>query len=96
MKKTVIFCQNSNTHGIIDFYIKTSVGSLYLFSQKFRKSAYSHFRKGLTLNEALSFKKAHNDRAIINVIKRLPINISYIEKTYGISVMNKTILSHSA
>ncbi len=96
MKKSVIFCQNSNTHGIIDFYLRTGVDSIYLFSQKFRHSTYEHYRNGLVLNEALSYKKAHRNKAIMNVIKRLPVNISYIEKTYGISVLNRTVSAHSA
>ena len=52
--------------------------------------------EGLFLDEALSYKKAHNDRAIMNVIKRLPSNISYIEKTYGIFVMNRSLFAQIA
>ena len=90
MKKNIIFCKDSNTHGILDFYLSKGNDSIYLFSQKFRHSIYDHYRRGLFLDDALSYKKAHKDRAIMNVIKRLHTNISYIEKTYGIIVMNKT------
>ena len=96
MKKSVIFCKDGYTKGIIDFYITSGSETLYLFSQKFRKSTYSRYSKGLILDDAISFKKVHNDKAITNVIRRLTGSISYIEKTYGIPIMNKTISARSA
>ena len=96
MKKSVIFCCDSNTRGMIDFYVKTGKESIYLFSQKYRKSTFLHYKNGLILDEALSYKKAHRDQAIMNVIKRLPANISYIEKECGISILNRTISLQTA
>ena len=96
MKKSMIFCKDSCTHGVLDFYLSKGNDSIYLFSQKFRHSIYEHYRRGMLLDEALSYKKAHKDKAIMNVIKRLPSSISYIEKNYDIIVMNKTLYAHSA
>ena len=90
MKKNIIYCCDSNAKGFIDFYITTGSESIYLFTQKFRKSTFSHYRKGLILDDALSYRKASHDHAIISVIKRLHTSISYIEKTYGVAILNKT------
>ncbi|MBR6983956.1 MAG: hypothetical protein IKH75_10615 [Ruminococcus sp.] len=96
MKKSMIICKDSHTHGILDFYLSKGNDMIYLFSQKFRHSIYNHYHRGLLLDEALSYKKAHKDKAIMNVIKRLHSNIGYIEKTYGIIVMNKTFSAQAA
>lgn len=96
MKKSMIFCKDSNTFGILDFYLVNGNDTIYLFSQKFRHSIYKHYHHGLLLDEALSYKKAHNDKAIMNVIKRLPAQINYIEKNYNIVVMNRSVSARSA
>ena len=88
--KNIIYCKDSNTKGIIDFYITSGSDDIYLFSQKYRHSIYNHYRKGIMLKKAFDYKRVHGDRAIMNVMKRLPSSISYIEKTYNISIMNRT------
>lgn len=92
--KNVIYCKDSNTKGIIDFYITSGGENIYLFSQKFRHSIYDHYNKGILLKDAFDYKKIHRNRAIMNVMKRLPATINYVEKTYNIALMNKTIYSN--
>lgn len=94
MKKSVIYCKDSNNKGIIDFYITYGNENIYLFSQKFRHSVYDHYNRGVLLKDAFNYKKVHRDRAIMNVMKRLPLIINYIEKTYNIMIMNKTVYSN--
>ena len=88
--KNIIYCKNSATKGIIDFYITSGRDDIYLFSQKYRHSIYDHYNRGVLLKNAFDYKKVHGDRAIMNVMKRLPSTISYIEKTHNIAIMNKT------
>lgn len=90
MKNTYIVCRDSNIKGIINFYLYVSNEEVFLFNQKYRHSVYNFFKNGVILNTALDFKKAHNDKGIINVIRKLPSNISYIEKNYGYIIMERT------
>lgn len=90
MKANVIYCKDSNTKGIIDFYITSANKSIYMFSQKFRHSTYNYYRKGVLLKDAFNYKKIHNDKAIMNVIKRILPTLSYIEKVYSVSIMKRT------
>ena len=94
MKTSVIYCKDSNTKGIIDFYITSENESIYMFSQKYRRSTYDYYRNGVLLKDAFNYKKIHNDKAIMNVIKRFSPSISYIEKEYSVSIMNKTICAN--
>jgi len=88
--KNIIYCKDSNTKGVIDFYITSGRDDIYLFSQKYRHSIYNYYNKGILLKNAFDYKKVHGDRAIMNVMKKLPSMINYIEKTYSIAIMNKT------
>ena len=94
MKTSVIFCKDSNTRGIIDFYITSENESIYMFSQKFRHSTYNYYKNGVLLKDAFNYKKAHNDKAIMNVIKRFSPSINYIEKAYSVSILNRTIYAN--
>lgn len=94
MRKSVIYCKDSNNKGIIDFYITSENENIYLFSQKFRHSIYDHYNRGVLLKDAFDYKKVHRDRAIMNVMKRLLPTINYIKKTYNIAIMNKTVYSN--
>lgn len=90
MSNNIIYCRDSNVKGVIDFYITSGNENIYMFSQKFRHSIYGHYNKGVLLKDAFNYKKAHRDKAIMNVMKRLPSAINYIEKTYSIAIMDKT------
>lgn len=90
MKKVYIVCKDSNIKGTLNFYLCIGNEEVFLFSQKFRHSVYNYYRTGTDLSSALDFKKAHHDKAIINVMRKLPANISYVEKNYGYIIMERT------
>ena len=94
MKTSYIFCKDSNSKGMIDFYITSENNNIYMFSQKYRHSIYNYYKNGVLLKDAFNYKKVHNDRAIMNVMKRITPSISYIEKAYNVSIMNKTIYAN--
>lgn len=90
MKEMYIICKNSDTKGIITFYAENKEESYFLFQQKFRRSSYEFYKKGIRMTQAFSYKRTHRDKAIQNVIRRLPAQIAYIEKEYSISILDKT------
>ncbi|MBR6385126.1 MAG: hypothetical protein IKS03_03270 [Ruminococcus sp.] len=96
MREMVIICKNSSTKGIINFFAEDSTQSYFLFQQKFRHSTYDFYKKGIPVRQAFSHRSTHRDRAIENVIKRLPSQISYIEKEYGVAILNRTKAKKSA
>lgn len=87
-----IFCdvKRINDSPVLDFYLNTGGKQIFLFQQKFRKSTYNYYKNGCRLADAVSYKKAHNDAAIMNVIKRLEITLPYIEKEYNITIQKQT------
>ena len=91
MREMNIICRDSNVKGIVNFYAEDRTSSYFLFSQKFKNSAYEFYRNGVPVSKAINYKKAHKDKGICMVIKRLPSQIAYAEKEYGISIMNKTL-----
>lgn len=90
MRNMYIVCKNSNIKGTLNFYIYIGNEEVFLFTQKFKHGMYNFFRNGTDLNTALDFKKAHRDKGIINIMRRLLANISYVEKNYGYSIMERT------
>lgn len=96
MKEMFIICRNTATKGVISFYIEDRSKSYFLFQQKFRHSTYNFYKKGIPVSQAFSYKKTHNDKAIEQVIRRLPAQIAYAEKEYNIAVLNKTKMKKSA
>lgn len=96
MKEMKIVCKDSNTQGIINFYVEDGNHSYFLFQQKFRHSTYRFYKNGVPVSQAFSHRKTHDDKAIANVIKRLPAQIAYAEKEYGIAILNKSKLWQNA
>lgn len=96
MKEMMIICKDSRTKGIINFYVEDKTGSYFLFQQKFRHSIYAFYKNGVPVSQAFSHRKTHNDKAIAHVIKRLPSQIAYAEKEYGIAILNKSKLWQNA
>lgn len=85
-----VICRNSPVKGIINFYVENDTESYFLFQQRFRHSAYDYYKNGIPIKKAFDHKKIGRDKAIQNVIRRLPDNISYIEKEYHICILEKT------
>lgn len=63
----------------------------YLFTQKFHRGVKAFFHNKVLLKDALDISKSRHDTALIKTMTKLPIYIKYIEKEYGIAVMETTI-----
>ena len=87
--KTTIYCK-STSHGVHSFFLLSDAGEFFLFSQNYRKGVDSYFSKGVRLDEARDFSRSNRDCAIIKTMNKLPIYIKYIEKEYGITVLEQT------
>ena len=96
MREMMIICKDSKTKGIINFYAEDKTGSYFLFQQKFRHSTYEFYKNGVPMSRAFSHKKTHDDKAIACVIKKLPAQIAYAEKEYGIAILNKSKIWQNA
>ena len=88
--KTTVYCKPTDK-GIHTFYLSASGKDYFLFHQDYRKGVHSYFEKGVSLNEAMDFSRAHRDNALIRTMEKLPMYIKYVEKEYGIAVYNKTV-----
>lgn len=87
--RAVIYCKR-NTNGRDSFYLESEGERYWLFDQNHRKGVNEHFGKGLFLTDALSHRKAGCDGAVCKTISKLPAYIKYVEKEYGIAVLERT------
>lgn len=87
--KTMIYCRPT-AQGIHSFYILTGDSEFFLFNQNYRKGVHSYFSKGVRLDEACDYSKANRDSAVIKTMNKLPTYIKYIEREYGITILNQT------
>lgn len=72
------------------FYLETNGLRYYLFSQKFYKGVSNYYSKKVLLFNAIDKTKSNRDTALLRTMSKIPIYIKYIEKEYGIVVLNKT------
>ena len=61
----------------------------YLFSQDYRVSVKEYFMSGISIRETTNFANTHST-AVRHTLDKLKTYIPYIEKEYGIVVMEKT------
>lgn len=87
--KTMIYCR-ATAQGIHSFYVVCEGREFFLFSQNYRKGVHSYFNKGVRLDEAYDYSKTNRDSAIIKTMNKLPLYIKYIEREYGITILNQT------
>ena len=87
--KPSIYCKPT-AKGIHSFYLTTEDGNFFLFSQSYRKGVQAYFRKGVSLAAARDFSKSNHDSSIMRTMSKLPMYIKYIEKEYGITVLEQT------
>ena len=87
--KTMIYCRPT-AQGIHSFYIISEGEEFFLFSQNYRKGVHSYFSKGVRLDEAYDYSKTNRDSAVIKTMNKLPMYIKYIEREYGITILNQT------
>ena len=87
--KTLIICK-STVKGIHSFYLLSGKEKYFLFNQTYRKGVDEYFSKGVLFNDAINYSKAHNDSAIKRTMGKIPMYVRYLEKEYGLMVLNKT------
>lgn len=87
--KTIIYCRPT-PQGIHNFYILIEGKEFFLFNQNYRKGVHNYFSKGILLDEAYDYSKTKRNNAIIKTINKFPIYIKYIEREYGITILNQT------
>jgi hypothetical protein len=87
--KTTIYCRTTDA-GVQSFYICHEGEVHYLFSQNYRRSVRDYYARGVSVERALSYSRAGENVALRKVTEKLPAYIRYIEKEYGIAVLEQT------
>ncbi len=87
--KNMIYCEPA-ARGVHAFFLVANGKEYYLFSQNYRKGVHAYYSKGVPLTQAFKFSKTHNDTALIRTMSKLPMYIMYVEKEYGIEVLDRT------
>lgn len=77
------------------FYLVSQDREYYLFTQKYRKGVKEYFHNKVLLRDALDVSKSRRDAALIRTKTKFPIYIRYIEKEYGITVLESTMKKQS-
>lgn len=81
MKNKIIIKKTENeTVRELNFYLKNSKGTFWLFTQPFSKGVYEWFRDGRSENEILSFADWKRNKRLNNTIDRIPREIRYVNK----------------
>ena len=87
--KATVYCEPTD-RGVHSFFLVTTSEEYYLFSQNYRKGVQSYFGQGVRLDEAINFSRTHHDNAVMRTMEKLPMYIKYVEKEYGIEVLEQT------
>ena len=91
MKTAIVFCVGATDHtNNHDFYIRVDGNDYFLFRQPYRKGVNQYFGNGVQLDRALRNNWNKLDRAILRTIDKLPTYIKYIEKEYGLTILERT------
>ena len=88
--KTTVFCKVT-AKGVHTFYLNDNGANYYLFHQDYRIGVQEYYGKGVTLTEAMNFGRSHHNSAIKKTMQKLPVYVKYVEKEYGIQVLEQTI-----
>lgn len=86
---TTIYCEQTE-RGVHSFFMVNDGYEYYLFSQNYRKGVQEYYSRGVSLNESINYSRAHKDSAIEHTMSKIPMYVKYIEKEYGIEVLEKT------
>lgn len=87
---TTVYCVPA-AKGVHAFYLKDGEKSFFLFSQNYRKGVQRYFSRGVSVDAATDFSRAHGDSALMRTMSKLPAHIRYVEKEYGIAVLRQTV-----
>lgn len=66
----------------LNFYLVNRYGTYYMFTQKYSRAVFVHFRNGRSENEVRSFRDWDRDRRLVKVIEKLPAHIDSTMKYY--------------
>ena len=83
-----IYCKTVSK-GIQAFYLCMGTKKYHLFEQNYRVSNKEVYGVGIRSDE-IGRLKSHCSTAVRKTAEKLYIYIKYIEKEYGVSVLNKT------
>ena len=84
-----IYCKTTEK-GVQSFFINANGETHFLFSQNFRRGVKDYFERGVRIDEAINFKRANGNSAIIHTMEKLPAYIKYVEREYGMEVLKRT------
>lgn len=84
-----IYCETT-AKGVQSFFINANGETHFLFSQNFRRGVKDYFERGVRIDEAINFKRANGNSAIIHTMEKLPTYIRYVESEYGMEVLKRT------
>lgn len=87
--KATIYCEPTSK-GVHSFFLITAEEKYFLFSQDYRQGVHDYYKKGVLLEEATNFSKSHRDNAIRRTMTKIPMYIKYIEKEYGVEILEQT------
>ena len=87
--KNSIICKTT-AKGKQSLYLKVNGKEYFLFSQSFRKSVRDYYRNAVTIDRALDYS-ASTSLAVSKAMEKLRVYIPYVEKEYGVRVLNKTL-----
>ena len=85
-----IYCETT-AKGVQSFFINANGETHFLFSQNFRRGVKDYFERGVRIDEAINFKRANGNSAIIHTMEKLPAYIRYVEREYGMEVLRRTV-----
>lgn len=91
--KTEIYCK-SIADGKQEFHLRVGQKSYLLFIQSYRASNRDYFENGKPLTVALDITHVHSWATRKTIEKLLPA-IKYIEKEYGIAILDRTLKKES-
>ena len=84
-----VFCKSTG-HDVQSFYLRSGSTNYYLFTQNYKQSVHDYFAGGVNITNALSSPSGRKDTAINKTMEKLPKYITYIEKEFGLAVLEKT------
>ena len=87
---TAIYCKQ-NLNGKTDFYMEADGVHYFLFSQRKYCGVTKYYRNGVCLKDAINHKRGKSDYAIHKTMTKLPVYIKYIEREFGIAVLDQSI-----
>lgn len=87
--KTFIYCQNKE-HGIHTFYLRAEGQTYLLFRQPYHKGVGNYFGSGVSVSEAIDHTKGRRDHTLQKTMTKMPAYIRYLEKEYGIEILEQT------